>query len=274
MKHFLYRHFLRCPGFRGKARMESLLRRMCFSPSQQQVIHGLSMQLDPLEWSQAEILSRGCLEPRTTALFGDLLRPGDTYFDIGAHVGFHTLVARHFIGDVGRVIAIEPQPGNCSSLLANWQANGFVNVFLYVAAAGEQDREVILHDQKQTDRSRLTLSLAPVNDQPQRFQVPMVRIDTICASQAVERIRLLKIDVEGYELQVLRGCAGCADRIDHVVLELLQADHEAGSGEVIRILEELRKLGLSEVRTVDGDPWSPGSPLPESNVWASRPEVR
>jgi FkbM family methyltransferase len=270
MRHFLYRTFLRCPRFRGKARLESLLRR-CFSPSRQRVIHDLWMQLDPIEWPQAEILARGCLEPLTTALFSKLLRPGDVYLDVGAHVGFHTLVARHYVGQSGRVIAVEPQPHNCSKLLANWQANQFANVFLYVAAAGERDGSIVLHDQKATDRSRLTLSLDAVNDEPQRFQVPMLRIDTICESQSVERIRLLKIDVEGYELQVLRGCTSFASRIDHVVLELLDAEDEAAS--VGGILEELRNRGFSTWRTVNGDPWAPGSPLPENNVWASRPPL-
>src|ERR1700693_4603799 len=62
---------------------------------------GLRMELDPWEWYQNQIRSNRSIEPLTIALFKRLLAPGDIYVDVGAHVGYHTLIARTLIGDSG-----------------------------------------------------------------------------------------------------------------------------------------------------------------------------
>src|SRR5437870_1459108 len=108
-----YRCFLRSFDFRGKTRIESLVRSVLYTPRRSKVARDLVMELDPLEWTQIDLLRDGCIEPRTIALYESILRPGDVYMDVGAHVGFHTLMARSVIGREGRVIAVEPQPYNC-----------------------------------------------------------------------------------------------------------------------------------------------------------------
>jgi FkbM family methyltransferase len=100
----------------------------------------------------------------------------------------------------------------------------FENLFLYVAAAGSQDAFVGLNEQSSFDRARLSLHLPPVNDRPQRFQVPLVRLDTIITSRKLGHVRLAKIDVEGYENEVLQGLEGSAECIDNIILEVLDAD--------------------------------------------------
>src|ERR1700730_18322195 len=121
----LYRRLLRLPEFMGKSRLIGFYRSVFFLTPRPRLIHGLRMELDPLEWTQSDLIKNGSLEPLTSALYGKLLRAGDTYVDVGAHIGFHTLVARHYVGQSGRLIAVEPQPYNCQKLLANWRANDF-----------------------------------------------------------------------------------------------------------------------------------------------------
>src|SRR5437660_8903455 len=159
--------FLRLPHFKGKTRIEELLRRMLWTPNQTKVFGGLRMELDPAEWTQMQLLKRNWLEPRTLALYQKLLRPGDIFVDVGAHVGFHSLVARHLVGPSGLVIAIEPQPYNAQKILANWRANDFANLKLIIAAAGERDGWVELQDQPITDRALLTLRGNGAKDQAQ-----------------------------------------------------------------------------------------------------------
>lgn len=110
--------------------METFLR-LRLRPHATYIKSGFYMYLDPLEWMQITLLSGQTTEPQTMRLFERLLKPGDVYLDVGAHVGFHTLV-----GAEGRVIAIEPQPYNCDRILRNWHLNGYENLFLYVAVAG------------------------------------------------------------------------------------------------------------------------------------------
>jgi FkbM family methyltransferase len=226
------------------------------------------MEIDPLEWTQSDLIKNGSLEPLTSALYGKLLRAGDTYVDVGAHIGFHTLVARHYVGASGRVIAVEPQPYNCHKLLANWRANDFHNLVVYVAAAGTHNGSVALHHQIATDTTRLSLCLAPVNDQPQVFYVPMMRLETIFDRQAIDHARLLKIDIEGYELKALEGIGPHTQAVDNIILEVLDTA-TALAPKSVSLLEKLERLGY-ELRTVEGHAWNRSSALPENNLWASR----
>ena len=263
----LYVSLLRFPSFKGKGRIEKSVRRHFLASPRYEVVHGLRMELSPLEWTEITLMRDGVIEPQTTALFGSLLRPSDVYVDVGAHVGFHTLVARHHVGESGRVIAVEPQPYNCQKVLANWRANGFSNIVLYVAAAGERGGVAVLHDQAAHDKSRLSLCLEPVNDEAQRFQVPVVSIEDLFREQGVGSVRLLKIDVEGYELEVVRGLRACGRVIENIIFEVLGAP--AGlSDRSHLLLDEVKRLGY-RLRTVEGKPWDVPGPLPENNVWAS-----
>src|SRR5438128_9204386 len=153
----VYKALLRGPKFRGRHRLESALRRILL-PRVDVVADGLRMELDPQEWLQIHLLAGEPLEPRTIELFRKLLRPGDTYIDIGAHVGLHALVARQCVGPQGRVIALEPQPYNCDKILINSQMNGAANILVVMAAAGAEDGPIMLHNQARSDKARLTLA--------------------------------------------------------------------------------------------------------------------
>jgi FkbM family methyltransferase len=179
------------------------------------------MLLDPLEWAQISLLQDRIIEPKTVELFKQLLKCGDVYLDVGAHIGFHSLVARVLVDQAGRVIAVEPQPYNCDRILNNWRVNGFDNLKLYLAVAGAGPDMVELHNQSPTDKSRLTLCLEPVNDLPQVFVVPMLTLESLIERNRVGKVKLLKIDAEGYEAEVLRGLGDSVSLVENIVLELL-----------------------------------------------------
>jgi FkbM family methyltransferase len=265
LSKFLYRRVLRLREFLGKGRLEAFLRRLLTSRPEH-VALGLKMELDPLEWLQIELLTQGVLEPHTTRLYGELLSEGDCYVDVGAHVGFHTLVARRYIGESGRVIAIDPQPYNCQKILANWRVNEFANLLVCVAAVGDRDDVIELSDQAASDKSRLSLQLPAVNDRPQRFRVPLVRLDSLFSQTDCQRVRLLKVDVEGYELEVLKGLGERGPQIEHIIAEVLDAERPAARSQ--ELLTMLRDQGFV-LKTVRGAPWQCGEPLMENNLWAS-----
>ncbi len=227
---------------------------------------GIAMELDPEEWAQIDLRAAGVLEPQTTALFDRLLRPGDTVVDVGAHVGYHALRARRRLGGTGRVFAIDPQPYNCHKLLTNAELNGFANITVIAAAVGASTSFALLKQQPRTDKSRLTLRGVGVNDGAAAFIAPVITLDWLFATQDIERAALLKIDVEGYELEVLMGAAAALPRIDNIVLEVLPGEDQA---RVREIDERLRAAGF-RLYDVGGGEWSPGTPTAENNVWGSR----
>lgn len=263
----LYRAFLRSPNFKGKSRIDRAVKSVFFAPRPSAVGDGFSMWLDPMEWTQAELLANGVVEPLTTRLMRKLLSPGDVYVDVGAHVGFHTLTARARVGASGRVVAIEPQPYNCERILQNWSLNGYENLDLLVAVAGARAGTAALHQQAGTDKARLSLALDGVNDRPQRFHVAMVTVDEVVRALAIDRVALAKIDVEGYEPQVIEGMVATLPRCAHVILEALPAESRGQA--FLAMMETLRASGF-RLMTVSGEPYDASRELPENNVWASR----
>lgn len=243
-------------------------REALFAPRNTTLIHGLRFEPDAFEWSQSDLLRDGYSEPLTTDCFARLLRAGDTYVDVGAHVGFFCLLARHHVGPAGRLLAIEPQPYNCARFLSNCRANGFENISLSVAAAGETDGTIQLPAQPASDSARLSLAGAGVHEEKQMFQVPIRRLETLLAEHRIDRVRLLKIDVEGYELSVLKGLGDSLGAIDHLIVELLDAG-PGQSEKTTQVLELLRSSGF-QLRTISGESWEPARELPENNLLAVR----
>jgi FkbM family methyltransferase len=265
----LLRPVLRLPHFKGKSRLEGWLRRTQWQPRRTRVKYDLLMELDPQEWLQLQLFESKWMEPQTLRLYERILRPGDVFVDVGAHVGFHSLLARHLIGPHGFVIAVEPQPYNAGKLLANWRANGFTNIHLVVGAAGDANRALIMFEQTPTDRSLLSIAGHGKNE-GQRVEVQVHRLDGILAALDVERTRLVKVDVEGYELDVLKGLGDRLRGVENCILEFYDWPQRRGDNNA---LLTLLRDSTFDLFTITGLSWTPGDPLPENNLWARKLEV-
>jgi FkbM family methyltransferase len=262
----VYRLFGKLPGGRARGWLSRRYKAGLERQNHARVVHGLVMDLDPWEWIQNELRRRGQIEPETVRLYGHILRSGDVYVDIGAHVGFQTLVARHHIGTSGKVIAVEPQPYNCAKVLTNWRINGFDNVTVYPAAAGDENDFVTLCDQPTRDRSRLSIVAPSIpGDERQRFRVPLMRLDKILGDERIVRTALVKIDTEGQEWPVVRSAGDAIGAIDNLLIEVWDPSRP----EYRALAAHLKGQGFA-LRNVRGETWDEVSPLPELNLWAAR----
>jgi FkbM family methyltransferase len=260
-----YDFILRLPGFKGKAKIEAMFRAL-LKPHISTVHHDIRMELDPEEWLQIELRASNRLEPRTTALFERILRPGDAYVDVGAHVGYHSLVAARLVGAGGRIFSIDPQPYNCAKILTNAELNGFNNIAVVAAAVAEADGFVSLKNQSRQDKARLTLAGPGVNDGALTFVVPKITLRWLLETYKLRTVNLLKIDVEGFELEVLKGAGDAIRAIENIVFEVLPGEDADKTRAIERIL---RGFGF-QMFDVDGAAWRPGQACVENNVWARR----
>jgi FkbM family methyltransferase len=256
--------FLRLPHFKGKTRLEQFLRRQFWTSARTPVFGGVLMELDLAEWTQMQLLKRNWIEPRTLELYAKLLQSGDVFIDVGAHVGFHSLVARRAVGPDGTVICVEPQPSNAQKILNNWRANNFANLKLLVAAAGARDSAVELSDQTAADRSVLTLLDRGGKNEAQKFEVPLVRLDTAFARHGVKLVKLLKLDVEGYELEVVQGLGTRLSDVQNLIFEVLENTDRDRAGALTKLLAD----NGFDLLTIEGTPWQGGMSIPENNLWA------
>jgi FkbM family methyltransferase len=205
-------------------------------------IFGSRMLLDPSDYTQRKILYRS-FEPREVRAVRRLLRPGDTAVDVGANVGFFTLVMARAVGSTGRVVAFEPIPANRETLLRNVGLNGYENVEVRPAAVGEAAGIVNLMlpgaDAAEGTQTSGAWRRASANG---GVKVPQVALDDEFGDS---RLRLVKIDVEGMEPSALAGMQRMLGehRVDTVLVEIAHAPrHE--------VVDPLRRAGY-RLRTVD-----------------------
>jgi FkbM family methyltransferase len=129
------------------------------------------------------------------------LRPGDWVVDVGANVGRYTCHMSRCVGPTGRVLAFEPIPESFALLTANVYASGATNVSLFnialSSASGMVSMTVPYHDHTRLN-NYYQAHIAPTGD----YQVVCMPLDVI---PVLGRVRLVKVDVEGHDLQVLEG---------------------------------------------------------------------
>lgn len=142
------------------------------------------------EWAESEM-----------SLLRLFLRPNDVVLDIGSNIGTHTLFFSQVVGPNGKVYAFEPQRIIFQMLCANLALNSLQNVYTYHAAIGAQRGTIITPTLDY--KAKMNYGGVRLGGYQTGEQVPAIPLDEI----ELQSCRLLKIDVEGMELSVLKG--GC-----------------------------------------------------------------
>ena len=139
----------------------------------------------------------GSYEQEKSRLFADGIRPGDVVYDVGANVGYYTLLAASAVGEQGRVIAFEPLPENLAFLRRHLSMNHLQNVEVFAAAVSDRAGETFF----EVAASR---SMGQISKRGS-LTMRVVALDELVAAGTVPPPDCIKIDVEGAEGQVLAG---------------------------------------------------------------------
>lgn len=145
----------------------------------------------------------GELDPLHSQLFLDSLKPNFTVFDIGANVGYYTVLASKIIGKGGRIYAIEPNPDNLDLLKKNIKLNNCRNVIIVNRALGERSG---LAEMALDEASPGESSLAQ-NAKGKKITVQITTLDNFTKLENIKQVDVIKIDIEGGEIQALKGGA-------------------------------------------------------------------
>lgn len=163
-------------------------------------VGGHRMVLDPND--SLRLYGKGVYEPAETALLARSVRAGDVVLDIGANIGYFTLQLARHAGPQGRVVAFEPEPENVALLRRNVELNGYRTVEVVGAAVGDGPGTVTLHVAAENRGDHRLFGEA---DGRPTLEVPMVSIDAYLAEHGIERVDVVKIDVQGAEGLVFAG---------------------------------------------------------------------
>jgi FkbM family methyltransferase len=180
-------------------------------------VQGFSLAFDVRCSGMAESLFvHRTYEPTETRAFLDALRPGMVVCDIGANLGYYSLLASRAVGPSGKVIAVEPDPDNLRLLERNLRTNQATNVVIRGCAVGATRGTAVLHKSPENRGDHRLYS----NGEAARTSVtvPVWTVDEICAEEGVSELQCVKMDVQGYEPFVLRGMEQVLARSPSVTL--------------------------------------------------------
>jgi FkbM family methyltransferase len=154
--------------------------------------------------------------------------------DIGANIGLYTLPLSEAVGPAGKVIALEPDPGSAALLSRNLAQNGITNVEVMTLAAGREEAMApFVNDPWNSGNHRI------VDDsQPHDRTVKVVSVDSLTAGLPDSSIGFIKIDVQGYELDVVEGMLNTLQRNPEAVIQIeISAGKQAKAATVVSTLQ-------------------------------------
>ena len=163
-------------------------------------VHILKGRLKGMKWIVSSGNPRYCLgtyEHKHQELFTKTITEGGCVYDIGAHVGFYTLLASVLVGNGGRVIAFEPLPRNIHYLKKHLQLNHCNNVTLIEAAVGGKSGNAFFRIEPSSYTGYLSTE--------GRFKVKLVGLDEIVLNGEIPPPDYIKMDIEGGEYLALLG---------------------------------------------------------------------
>jgi FkbM family methyltransferase len=159
-------------------------------------VHGFPFLLDPLDSLELSIFRS--YEPFETSLLSAEIRPGMTIVDVGANIGYYTLLFSKLTGDSGRVYAFEPEPQNFALLQQNLSRNQRTNVVALNRAASDRAGESFLYLSTENHGDHQAY---PSDDGRRKVRMTTTRVDA-CVTGPVD---LVKMDVQGFESHAFNG---------------------------------------------------------------------
>ena len=218
-----------------------------FVPVRIQLEPGVNMLLDPYDLVSRIILETGQWEADSWEAIKQHLPAGGTFIDVGAHIGYYSLRAAKRVGTSGRVIAIEPNPETLRNLRDNVEASHATVVSVYPVACSEAETEIDLFAAARANTGMSSFSLDTATrsgDGIRRHRVRARPLDGIVAEAGLSRVDVVKIDVEGAELLVLRGARQTLLRYRPVlIVEVIETQLRSMDASPAELKEFLRSLG-------------------------------
>ena len=240
------------PPVRGHYRLRHLTRSWLVARSR----FGPWMRVSGLTDFEWEMLSGQEKEPATCEFLCDYLQPGMTVVDVGANIGYFTLLSAARVGASGRVLAYEPTPRIAARLRENVELNRSAMVEAVEAAVSDRESTMTFYESPEDpEANNLYHGDSPV-------AVRAVTLDEDLSRRGVQHVHLLKIDAEGAEVNVLAGARELlrSGSIDAIVVEANSVTLRSAGRTCEDLRAVLQSFGYS-CQTLDTFPYH------GENVW-------
>jgi FkbM family methyltransferase len=210
-------------GERRSGRISTKIRRQLWygvnTPVLTPWLDGLRVYAYPRNETSRALFVTGYYEPNEFYFLSQVLRPGMVFVDVGANMGLYTLFAARKVGESGTVLAIEPSNRECDRLLKNAAANSLSNIRLLHMAVSDSSSQAELLVASDERSGHNTLG-AFGYDTPlaSKESVRTEQLDEIILQEGLQRVDVIKMDIEGAEFHALRGAVGAIERFQPILM--------------------------------------------------------
>ncbi|AZS73250.1 FkbM family methyltransferase [Streptomyces lydicus] len=220
---------------------------------------GAAMAVDTQDLIQRFVYLFGLWEPHMTHWLQRRLRPGDTYIDVGANVGYFSLLASQLVGEEGRVVAIEASPTFHARVRRHAEINGCSNLRTVNSAVADERKTVTLILASSSNMG--AASIVPYDGPAEStLDVEAYPLPQVLDADEIAGARVIKIDVEGAEGAVIRGLAPVLDKLRpdaEITVEVTPERMEALGESPGELLTTMREHGFHAYRLPNS--YAPGS---------------
>ncbi len=184
-------------------------------------LYGFPICCDRTDYIGRTIIQTGQWEPLVSRTIAACLGKGEMAIDVGANIGYDTLLMSRMVGASGFVLSFEPDPANLRRLYANLWMNSVVNVAVQNIALSDAIGWGRLAPGGTGNFGHS--HMRPVDGDADAVRIMTARLDALLQLENGARVGLVKLDIEGFEYKALLGMRGLLRDVNHVIVEV---DHE------------------------------------------------
>ena len=248
------------PTQSGKLKIEKfsniLLRAGMLAPARVEIEPGLSLMLDPRDLVPLVILRTGIWEPELWSSISATLPEGGVFLDVGAHIGYFSVKAARKVGKTGRVVAFEPNPETLNLLRDNVSANRAENVVVEPIACTDREQMLTLFAAAFFNTGRASLGRQNADfsrdGPPKEYTVRGRPIDDVVRELNLTRVDVIKIDVEGAEVFVVKGAMNTLKRFHpKLIVEVIPAQLASLKSTPEDLIAAIKAAGYNHSRPIN-----------------------
>lgn len=211
---------------------------------------GARFAVDTQDLIQRYLYLFGVWEPRMTQWLRRRLAPGDTFVDVGANIGYFSVLASQLVGPEGRVVAIEASQDFQDRLAQNAHLNDCTNIRAVHTAVSDKQQTLtfILASSNNMGANSIVPYDGPAES---TFDIEAFPLPDVLEEDEIARARVVKVDVEGAEGSVVRGMAPLLDKLRpdaEVTVEVTPERMAQLGDDVVELLDTMREAGFNVYR--------------------------
>jgi FkbM family methyltransferase len=212
---------------------------------------GIKMYLNPLSLIDRKIITGEDHDPDVKYLIDSELADGGVYIDIGANIGYFCLLAASKKNV--EVLAFEPSPRERNRLYDNIQLNAFTNVSVFPYALSDEEQKLHLSIARDWNPGLNSFIVDLGSERVDSIEVGCYRFDSLITDEILKKVKVIKMDVEGYEMTVLNGMTGSMQKLQNAkfILEINSSFLKKAGASVEMVYDFFTSYGFKGLKGIN-----------------------